>query len=47
MTVTKEFKKGYTFRDRLLRPAMVAGPKMIKTMLSAYSILCYLILNDR
>jgi molecular chaperone GrpE len=24
MTVTKEFQKGYTLRDRLLRPAMVA-----------------------
>ena len=30
MTVTKEFQKGYTLRDRLLRPAMVAVAKNAK-----------------
>ena len=30
MTVTREFKKGYTLRDRLLRPAMVAVSKNAK-----------------
>jgi len=30
MTVTKEFQKGYTLRDRLLRPAMVAVSRNAK-----------------
>ena len=30
MTVTKEFQKGYTLRDRLLRPAMVGVARNAK-----------------
>ncbi len=30
MTITKEFQKGYTLRDRLLRPAMVAVARSVK-----------------